>query len=118
MFNMKKRIVINYIEDILRRYPGSYKRLQDKQATLYHNGVLTVTIEEDKKLVAYENYYLAVTNVIQEAGNITMKIINEVYFNGNRKIEELDVPINLATSLRDRFCMQVAQELSLPGFWL
>lgn len=137
-----RRKVQHLVEDILRDYPKFPRYIKEREQALLHpvpdqddnvgggraenkrkdpTGQSAITIADDGMLLALKKEYKAIDDCLDESGEITVRIIQELYFkprNGKRIVDLCDeriIPVSTtkAYELRNKFLENLAKKLHL-----
>ena len=137
-----RRKVQHLVEDILRDYPKFPRYIKEREQALLHpvpdqadnvgvgraankrkdlTGQSAITIAGDGMLLALKKEYKAIDDCLDDSGEITVRIIQELYFkphNGKRIVDLCDehiIPVSRtkAYELRNKFLEELAKKLHL-----
>lgn len=137
-----RRAIQHAVEDILRDYPKFPKYINEREKELLNptpdpdenvgggraenkrkdpTGHNAITIADDGMLRALKKEYKAIDDCLDESGEITVRIIQELYFkprNGKRIVDLCDeriIPVSTtkAYELRNKFLENLAKKLHL-----
>ena len=137
-----RRAIQHAVEDILRDYPKFPQYIKEREQELLHptpdpddnvgggraenkrkdpTGRSAITIADDGMLLALKKEYKAIDDCLDDSGEITTKIIQELYFKshtGKRIVdlcEQHIIPVSTtkAYDLRNQFLEKLAKKLHL-----
>lgn len=137
-----RRAIQHAVEDILRDYPEFPKHIKEREQELLNpvqdqddnvgggraenkrkdpTGHSAITIADDNMLQALKREYKAIDDCLDESGDITLRIIQELYFKprtGKRIVDLCDehiIPVSTtkAYELRNKFLEKLAKKLHL-----
>lgn len=136
-----RRTTRHMLEDILRDYPDLPKHIKEREEELKYPVLdkdenvgggraenrmrdpvskFVITVHDDRWLNRLKEEYRAIDECLDESGDITVKIINELYFkkqriNMNNLCEEHIIPVSTTKGyeLRNEFLESLAKKLDV-----